>query len=332
MSSPWRITRGDQQFTVKDVAELKLMGVGGKIRPSDLIQRPGGTDWLYATEVAELQGLLKVPTRAEDDVEWGRKGPIIPPKLAKVVSVLLFFGIIVVGFIGLFVLWQQANDKGPPKLFGAHEGAMSPLAALATESANLLKEPDSRSAKVGVVEKDDRVELIRKLGDFYEVETGGGAMGWVGAGQLIPGYMFDQELADKYDPLFNPDTYLQLTNYSWTPVGEEDTPETLTEMQFGLSNPTEYGMAGVMLHITFYDGGDRVMGQKDFEVPRLLPPMDNLHVEGIQVDLAWDEETRAEVDIVGARALLAGEYSRLKAEEDERLLREALEAEEEESK
>lgn len=332
MSSPWRITRGDQQFTVKDVAELKLMGVGGKIRPSDLIQRPGGTDWLYATEVPELQGLLKVPKKMDEDEEWGRRRAIIPPKLLKLVSGLLFLGIIIVGFFGLWTMYRGAPDADQYKLFGDHEGAMSPLAALATESANLLREPDSRSAKIGVVNKDDRVDLIRKLGDFYEVETPKGEVGWVGSGQVIPGYMFDQILADQYDPLFNPDVYLMLANYAWTPVGEEETPETLTEMQFQLDNPTQYGMAGVMLHITFYDGSDRVMGVKDFEVPRLVPPHENLHVEGIQVDLAWDEETRAEVDIVGARALLPAEYSRLKAEEDERLLQEALEAGEDEEK
>jgi hypothetical protein len=330
MSSPWRITRGDQQFTVKDVAELKLMGVGGKVRPSDLIQRPGGTDWLYATEVPELQGLLKVKAKVDDDDEWGPRRRL-PQKLLKLASGLLFAGILVVGFAGLWFMYKGAPAADQYKLFGDHEGAMSPLAALATESANLLKEPDSRSAKVGVVDKDDRVDLIRKLGDFYEVETAKKEIGWVGSGQVIPGYMFDQTLADQYDPLFNPDIYLILANYAWTPVGEEDTPETLTEMQFQLDNPTEYGMTGVMLHITFYDGSDRVMGRKDFEVPRLLPPHDSLHVEGIQVDLAWDEETRAEVDIVGARALLPGEYSRLKADEDARIAAEALENPEEDS-
>ena len=59
MSAGWRITRGEQQFAAKDVAELKLLGVGGKIQPGDLIQEPGGTAWRYAIEVPELKGLNK---------------------------------------------------------------------------------------------------------------------------------------------------------------------------------------------------------------------------------------------------------------------------------
>ena len=59
MSTPWRITRGDQMFTAKDVAELKLMAVEGKIESGDLVQPPGRTDWLYASEVSELKGLIK---------------------------------------------------------------------------------------------------------------------------------------------------------------------------------------------------------------------------------------------------------------------------------
>jgi hypothetical protein len=329
MSKPWRITRGDQQFTVKDVAELKLMAVGGKIHASDLIQPPGGTDWLYATEVPELKGLIKIKAPDDDDDEWSPRRALLPMKLLRVISGLLFVGIVVMGFFALWIMYQGAPSAEDYSLFGEHEGALSPLDALATESANLLAEPDSRSSKVGVVEKDDRVALIRKLGDFYEVETQDRKTGWVGIAQVIPGYLFDQTMADKYDPLFNPDTYLMLANYAWTPVGEEDLPETLTEMQFQLDNPTEYGMQGVILKITFYDSGDRVLDVKNFEVPRLVPPQDSLHVEGIQVDIAWDEDTRAEVDIVGARALLPAEFSRLKAEEDARIAAE-LEVEGEE--
>lgn len=323
-SRPWRITRGDQQFTVGDVAELKLKAAGGKIHPSDLIQPPGGTEWLYATEVPELQGLVKVKPQPVGDEEWisrrrGRSGGIL-----RTISGLLAAGIVVLGFAGLYIMYTSAPDPEDFRLFSGKDGGMGPLSALATESASLLQEPDGRSAKIGVVEKDDRVELIRKLGDFFEVETGKGQVGWVGKGQIIPGYMFDQTMADKYDPLFYPDTYLMLANYAWTPVGEEDSPETLTEMAYTLENPTEYGMQGVILHVTFYDGADRVMGVRDFEVTRLVPPQDSLHVSGIQVDLAWDDETRAEVDIIGAKALLPDEYSRLKAEEDARLEAEGL--------
>ena len=329
MSNPWRITRGDQQFTVKDVAELKLMAVGGKVKASDLIQRPGGTDWLYATEVPELKGLIKVATGADLDDDW-KPSRGMNRKVLRAVSGVLFVGIIIAGFAGLWFIWQGVPEAEQFQLFGDHPGALTALDALATEKANLLAEPDSRASSKGVVEKDSRVALIRKLGDYYEIEAADGSTGWVGTGQVVPGYLFDQEMSDKYDPLFNPDTYLQLLNYAWTPVGEEDEPETLTEMMFQVGNPTEYGMQGVMLRISFFDGTDRVLGVENYEVPRLLPPNDSLHLEGIEIDIAWDEDTRAEVNILGARALLPDEYSRLKAEEDARLEAEGLDFDEEE--
>jgi len=329
MSSPWRITRGDQQFTVKDVAELKLMAVGGKVKASDLIQRPGGTDWLYATEVPELKGLIKVTSGGDMDDDWKpRRG--VNRGVLRAVSGLLFVGIIVAGFTGLWFIWKGVPEAEQFQLFGDHPGALTALDALATEKANLLAAPDSRAAVKGVVEKDSRVALIRKLGDYYEVEAPGGITGWIGTGQVVPGYLFDQEMSDKYDPLFNPDTYLQLLNYAWTPVGEDDQPETLTEMMFQIANPTDYGMQGVILRISFFDGTDRVLGVENYEVPRLLPPNESLHLEGIEIDIAWDEDTRAEVDILGARALLPDEYSRLKAEEDARMEAEGINFDEDE--
>ena len=111
-----------------------------------------------------------------------------------------------------FGAWVQAREAEDFSLFGDHEGALNPLEALATESANHLREPDSRASKVGVVDKDARVRLIRKLGDYYEVEAQDGLIGWLGTNQVVPGYLFDQELSAQYAPQFNPDQYLNHAN------------------------------------------------------------------------------------------------------------------------
>jgi hypothetical protein len=325
MSTPWRITRGDEQFQAKDVAELKLLAIGGKILPGDLVQPPGSSDWLYATEVPELDGLLKTPPMDPDE-GWQKRGGGANNAL-RIVAILLGLGVTAAGFYGLYWVYMNRPDATQSTLFGDHENALNPLEALATEHAALLKSPDSSSGSVGDVKKDDRVMLVRKLGDFYEVTTADGKTGWLGTRQVIPGYKFDQSLSDKYDPLFNPDNYLQLMNYSWTPSGEEDDPETLTNMLFELNNPTDYGMQGVMLRVSFKDGSDRVIDVKNIEVPRLIPPNDNLFIDGIEVDIEWDDETRAEVEIFGARALLEPEFKKLQKEERARLAAEAEEME-----
>jgi hypothetical protein len=322
MSEPWRITRGDQQFTVKDVAELKLMGVGGKIRSGDLIQRPGTGEWLYATEVPELKGLIKIKAVDEDEIDFVKPGS---GNVLRALLWLLGVAIIVVGFGVLWHIWTHAPNSADQALFGDGPNALGPLDALATEYATLLAEPDGKAKQVGEVKKDTRVKMLRKLGDFYEVEAPDGSTGWLGIAQVVPGYKFRQELSDKYDPLFNPDRYLQMANYSWVPRDDPKLPKELTDMMFQLANPTEYGMQGVILKITFYDGKDTVIDTVNYEVPRILPPQDTLHLEGIEIEIAWDEDTRAEVDILGARALLPAEYSRLKAEEEVRLLKEAEE-------
>ena len=322
MSTPWRITRGDDQFQAKDVAELKLLAIGGKIHAGDLVQPPGRSDWLYATEVPELDGLVKAPAMDPDEA-WEKRNT--PNNAVRILAILLGLAVTVGGFYGLYWVYSNRPDATKTTLFGDHAKALNPLEALATEHAALLKSPDSGSGSIGDVKKDDRVMLVRKLGDFYEVSTADGKTGWLGTGQVIPGYKFDQELSDKYDPLFNPDNYLDLKNYSWTPSGEEDDPETLTNMLFELTNPTDYGMQGVMLRVTFKDGQDKVIDVKNIEVPRLLPPNDDLYVDGIEVDIEWDDETRAEVEIFGARALLEPEFKKLQKEERVRLAAEAEE-------
>ena len=320
MSTPWRITRGDQMFTAKDVAELKLMAVGGKIEAGDLVQPPGRTDWLYASEVGELKGLIKFKPVDEDLFIKKR-----PTQWLK--HIVLVVGVIsvVLGFAALYKGFLDRPDIASTTLFGEHAGALGPLEALATQHANVLAEPDAKAAKIGEMLKDARVGLIAKRGDFYEVEMGDGTKGFVGTRQVVPAYLFSQELMKKYDPLFNPDQYLQLLNYSWVPSGEPDDPGTLTHLMFELQNPTDYGMTGVTLKVTFEDGQGAELGVKNIEIPRLLAPNDEIFLSNIEVDIEWDEDTAAEVKIYGARALLEDEYNTLKAEEDERLQAEAME-------
>jgi hypothetical protein len=219
--------------------------------------------------------------------------------------------------------WLKGDDLVPV--------VIAPMEGMATQYSNLLAQPDSSAAKIGEVKANEVVELLERKGDFYLVKSLGGD-GWLGTSQVLPGYMFSNVLKERYDPKFNPNAYVQMANYSWTPSGDPDQPDTMTNMLFHLVNPTVYGMSDVVLRITFYDGDDNLIETKDFEVPRLLPPaesdfeMGGLHLDGIDVDIAWDENTRAEVKVHGAVALSPADYSRMKAEEEVRLAAEAEEA------
>jgi len=315
--SAWRITRGDLQFTVKDVAELKLMAVGGKIHSGDLVQPPGTTEWLYATEVQELNGLIRerVSDAAADLDKRIRRA-----RTMRAVVVLLALGVFGSAAWAIWFLRDAIESSdAPPPLIGDHPDALEPLEAITVEYATLLSKPDARSEPVGEVQKDRIVKLIRKLGDYYEVELEGGQTGWVGWLQVIPAYLFSQELTDQYDPLFNPQRYLELANYVWSPRDEPGKPETLTDMMFTLVNPTDYGMADVLMHLDFFDGANAKVGQIDYAVGRLVPPRGDLYLEGIEIDMNWTEDSRCEAKILSARALLPAEFQKARVEEERRL-------------
>ena len=151
MSSPWRITRGDQQFTVKDVAELKLMAADSKIESNDLIQRPDGTEWLYATEVTELSGLIKIKPVEEDDDDdfgFGRPKRGSSPFVRKLAAGLTI-AMLGAAFFGLYYIYAHRPDPESTKLFGGGTDDLKPLDALATENAALLDQPDSGASQVG---------------------------------------------------------------------------------------------------------------------------------------------------------------------------------------
>ena len=150
MSKPWRITRGDQQFTVADVAELKLKAAGGKIEASDLIQRPDGTEWLYASEVSELTGLLKSkPADDDDDLDFGRKRGASPAvhKIARLLTIVMLGA----AFYGLYYIYDNRPDPESTKLFGEGTNTLEATQALVTEDAALLGQPDGSAAQIGAI-------------------------------------------------------------------------------------------------------------------------------------------------------------------------------------
>ena len=63
----WLVNRGDSQFTVDGLADLKRLAQKGNLDAGDLIQPDGASDWLYAIEIPDLKGLVK--GEEEDDDE-----------------------------------------------------------------------------------------------------------------------------------------------------------------------------------------------------------------------------------------------------------------------
>lgn len=320
-STVFRINRGDASFTAKDIAELKLMAVGGRIHPADLVQPPGRTDWLYAQELPDLKGIRLKPSADEEARALRPTGT--PGKTMRTVTALLTVATFGFGGWLLYHLYETRPSEVAPTIWGPTGDAFGPHDGLATEYANVLSAPDSKAQKVGEMPQNQKVKLLGRLGDFYEIEGPDGARGWVGVKQVAPCYLLKREWADEYDSFYNPDKYLMIGNASWTPRGDPKKPETLTDMMFTLENPTNWGMENVTLHVTFRDPAGAPLGQMDIKVPRLLPPKEALFITQVEVDIEWQKEPTAKVDIQGARGLWAEDYSRKKAEEEVRLKAEA---------
>lgn len=300
MSSPWRITRGDQQFTVKDVAELKLMAAGGKIEASDLIQSPDSTEWLYATEVSELSGLIKVKAAVDDDDDWGQKRG--SSSALRLVAGLLTFALIGTAFFGLYVMWKNRPDPESTKLFGGTEGELKPLQALATENAALLNQPDGSASQVGVVPANSRVDLLDRQGGFFQVKSEKGETGWVGTKQVAPGYLFDAVSHQMWEPYFYPTEYLLVRPLSWTNRDDEEMPETLTDMLFAIDNNTNFGASSIVVQITFVDADtEKVLDTVRFPIDEFISPNESYELPPLEFDVPSLDSTLARPELIQAR-------------------------------
>ena len=71
----WLVTQGDRQFQAEDLSELKRLAASGSLGPGDMVQPPGASDWLYATEIDELKDLFPDTGTSMMDDDWERPQP-----------------------------------------------------------------------------------------------------------------------------------------------------------------------------------------------------------------------------------------------------------------
>ncbi|MDP6933103.1 MAG: hypothetical protein QGG40_09310, partial [Myxococcota bacterium] len=86
----WLVTQGDHQFAAQDLTELKKLASDGRIGAGDMIQPPGASDWLYATEIPELKDLLQSTgddSSLDDDFERPARGKA--PLLVFLLAILV---------------------------------------------------------------------------------------------------------------------------------------------------------------------------------------------------------------------------------------------------
>jgi hypothetical protein len=255
----WLVTQGDRQFSAQDLAELKQLAVDGKISSGDMIQPPGASDWLYASELPELKELLKSSGGGyDDDLDMPRK------KAPTGILAVLALGVIAGG--GYFMYdYASRISAADLDLLGSDGLALSEM-LVTCDPAPVYSGPEEASGAAGSATKNGKVSLVAKRGDFYQVTTETGTQGWVKVDCVVPAYFFaDKDTRTDYDPIYNPDRYVFVKNSSWMQLPDQRSKNT-TLFSFLLQNKSKFEMTDIVLMATIKDKNDKVLETKEIPI------------------------------------------------------------------
>lgn len=267
--SHWLVTQGNNQFSVEGLGELKQLARAGDLRPGDMIQPPGATDWIYAVEIPELKEVLpEGKGEEEDDIDWKpRRGLVAAVGSAAIAAILL--GVIAVGGGIMFVMFQQL-PTGDESLIG--DGGLAYSEMLVTgEGISLLSGPEANARALRALEKNQVLDLLAKRGDFYRAATKDGAEGWVAHDQVLPIYQLGgAEVREEFDPLYNPDRYVEVVNASWQQLPDQ-TAERITVFQFMMRNTSDYPMTDLVIRATIKDARGHELEKVEIPIEGIIP-------------------------------------------------------------
>ena len=262
----WLVTQGDRQFSASDLNELKQFAADGRLGAGDMVQPPGASDWLYASELPELANLFQAGTsQGGDDFEIRRRG--IPMGLL----VSIFFVIVALGGYGMYHFAMGIKDRDLDLL--GKDGIKYTEMLVTADPANLKSEPSEGASTVGSVPKDTQVKMYAKRGQWYQIESETGTKGWIDVRSVTPpGYVFaGKEVHEEYDPLYNPDRYVFVSGSSWMQLPDQKS-DNVTIFQFQLKNISKYEMREIILLATIRDENDAVLETKEIVLEGTLEP------------------------------------------------------------
>lgn len=271
----WKVTRGDNQFAVGGLPELLALAQKGELDGGDMVQPPDASDWIYASEIPALVGHF--PDDDDDDLDYKPRNSMLPMLLVG--GLLAVIGIGGVGVVGLLQMLPQGDER----IVGAK--GMSYSEVIVTGSGvNLVAEPDANATAGVPVAKDSALALLAKRGDFYRVKSKSGDEGWIPTDQVLPMYKLgDASVKEKYDPLFNPDTYVKVLNASWIQMplspGEKPPEDGMpTTFHFMFGNSSTYDMTDLVVLTTIKDASKTELGRLEIPIAGEIPKGGNTMV------------------------------------------------------
>ena len=285
----WLVTQGDHQFSAADLSELRDLATSGSVGPGDMVQPPGASDWLYASEIPELSSIFESQdgTHVDDD-DWE-----LPKTRSKGPLTAILLAIVAAGGYGMYHYGSQLPKHEDLEILGGTTG-MALTEMIASSNASIRADPSETASAVGSITKDDTVQLLGKRGDWYNVANKSGAKGFVETDKVVPAYYFaDAETRSSYDPIYNPDRYVFVKNSSWMQLPDQR-EENITIFQFLLQNKSKFEMTDIRLLATIRDKNDRVIETQEITIMGTIPAHDGVMVGTLKPD-AKDQEAAAEL-------------------------------------
>ncbi|MCP4806649.1 MAG: DUF4339 domain-containing protein [Proteobacteria bacterium] len=301
--SRWLVSQGDRQFAAQDLDELKSLASNGRLAATDMVQPPGAADWLYASEVPELKGLLGSQASGQDFDD----DPL--PQRSPLPLVALFLVLIGVGGAGAWYFANKLPEKGELDLIGENGLALTEV-LVTEENAQLYAKPDG--ASVGTMLKDSSAAILGKRGEWYHLKSSTGTEGYARVDSVVPAYFFaDKDTRQDYDPLYNPDKYVSVKNASWLQLDEQN--RNLTIFQFMIHNQSKFEMADLVLVATIKDKTGKELEAVEIPIEGTIP-----RHEAVMVGTLSGEDAR---DLDQKRLLTTTLFTELANEDEELNLR-----------
>lgn len=266
----WLVNRGDSQFTVDGLADLKRIAKQGELDAGDLIQPEGADDWLYALEIPELDGLLSSVLEDDDDLEFGGGG-------GGALRLVLFvvFGLVILGGGGAMAYFytQLPSEESAARPMFGEGGAVSYTQLLTIAQTPLLAQPEPGADVVVSLPKDTPIDLVTKRAPYFKARTAESQVGWVAVDDVLAAYTFgNDKVRRKMDPLYNPDQYVTVANASWHMIEDPDLEQQVATFSFLMQNSSMYPMTDLHLEVVIKDSKGTEVDTIEFEIEGVIPP------------------------------------------------------------
>lgn len=276
----WLVTRNDTQFAVGGLGELRELARAGRLAAGDMVQPPGTTGWLYASEIPELRDSLQPGADVvSDDGPGGRSGG---SALNVIIGLVL---VAAIGYGGTQIYQNYSSIPDPEHKADIRARLRFSEMVVTVPNALLRAEPKADAPQVAEAPKDSVLELLAKRGDFYKARDKGGKEGWIELRSVLPMYMLGGgEVRKEMDPLYNPDRYLDVANASWMQLPEAK-DKKVTVFSFLLENESKYDMTDLVMVARIKDSKGHELDQVEFRVEGVVPGSSDTMV-GTMVDPA----------------------------------------------